>query len=92
MIATIAVDLDHLLAVPVYDPLRCSINFHPLHSTYAIAAYAVAFAIPLLIGRNRPDRGLRPRAWAVHVVGLGLLIHMALDWSECWRHAARLAG
>ena len=31
MMITMLVDLDHLLAVPVYDPLRCSINFHPLH-------------------------------------------------------------
>jgi hypothetical protein len=26
------VDLDHLLATPVYDPGRCSLGFHPLHS------------------------------------------------------------
>lgn len=34
------IDLDHLLATPIFDPNRCSINFHPLHSYYAIAAYA----------------------------------------------------
>lgn len=33
------IDLDHLLATPIFDPNRCSINFHPLHSYYAIAAY-----------------------------------------------------
>ncbi|TYB70506.1 hypothetical protein ES677_11325 [Bizionia gelidisalsuginis] len=33
------IDLDHLLATPLFDPNRCSINFHPLHSYYAIAVY-----------------------------------------------------
>ena len=36
---TMLVDLDHLLAVPLFDPCRCSIGFHPLHSYYAIAIY-----------------------------------------------------
>jgi hypothetical protein len=83
--ATMAVDLDHLLATPVYDPNRCSINFHPLHSTLAIAIYAAAFIAPLLIGRHGSNRGMKPSAWVVHVIGLGLLIHMALDWIECVR-------
>lgn len=39
MAATMIVDLDHLLADPIYDPGRCSIGFHPLHSWPAIAAY-----------------------------------------------------
>lgn len=33
------IDLDHLLATPVFDPNRCSIGFHPLHSYYAILIY-----------------------------------------------------
>jgi len=33
------IDLDHLLADPVYAPGRCSIGFHPLHSIPAIALY-----------------------------------------------------
>lgn len=41
MISTILIDLDHLLATPVFDPNRCSINFHPLHSYYAIAIYFI---------------------------------------------------
>ena len=41
MIATMLVDLDHLLATPIFDPGRCSIGFHPLHSYYAIAVYTV---------------------------------------------------
>ena len=42
----IIVDLDHLLATPVFDPLRCSIGFHPLHSYYAIGAYFILSFIP----------------------------------------------
>jgi hypothetical protein len=41
MLATMLVDLDHLLADPIYDPGRCSIGFHPLHSYPAIAAYII---------------------------------------------------
>jgi hypothetical protein len=33
------IDLDHLLATPVFAENRCSINFHPLHSYVAIAIY-----------------------------------------------------
>lgn len=36
---TMLVDLDHLLATPIFDPDRCSINFHPLHSYWAIGIY-----------------------------------------------------
>lgn len=39
MSATIVVDLDHLLADPIYDPNRCSIGFHPLHSFWALGIY-----------------------------------------------------
>lgn len=40
-ISTMLVDLDHLLASPIFDPNRCSINFHPLHSYIAIGFYFV---------------------------------------------------
>ncbi len=46
MIAVMVVDLDHLLATPVFDPGRCSIGFHPLHSYAAIFCYLVMTAIP----------------------------------------------
>jgi len=56
MLLTFVIDLDHLLATPIFDPNRCSINFHPLHSYYAIVAYIIllipkrtrVFAIGLL--------------------------------------------
>ena len=41
MLATMLVDLDHLLADPIYDPSRCSIGLHTLHTFPAIAAYVV---------------------------------------------------
>lgn len=66
MIATMLVDIDHLLATPVYDPMRCSIGFHPLHGLLAIIIYCL-MCLPL---RSR-------------ILGLGLLIHMALDAADC---------
>ncbi|MDF2193367.1 DUF6122 family protein [Paraflavitalea sp. CAU 1676] len=39
LLLTMLVDLDHLFANPIFDPCRCSIGFHPLHSYPAIAAY-----------------------------------------------------
>lgn len=66
MLATMIIDLDHLLADPVYDPARCSIGFHPLHTYPAVAAYVILALIP----RTR-------------LVGIGLLIHIALDAIDC---------
>lgn len=48
MVSTMLVDLDHLLAEPLYDPNRCSIGFHPLHTTPAIMVYVLLLAIPKL--------------------------------------------
>ncbi|HRO41502.1 MAG TPA: DUF6122 family protein [Flavipsychrobacter sp.] len=42
LLLTMLVDLDHLLADPLFEPCRCSINFHPLHSCFAIVIYIVA--------------------------------------------------
>lgn len=41
MLSTFLIDLDHLLATPIYDPNRCSIGLHPLHSYWAIGLYFV---------------------------------------------------
>lgn len=67
MMATMLVDLDHLLANPVYDPDRCSIGFHPLHSYAAVAIYFVMMFFP-----------------KVRLVGVGLVIHMVLDYLDCF--------
>ena len=39
MLSGLWIDVDHLLANPIFDPNRCSINFHPLHSYLAIGIY-----------------------------------------------------
>lgn len=46
MFAVMVIDLDHLLATPIFDPARCSIGFHPLHSYYAIGVYLILSFIP----------------------------------------------
>jgi hypothetical protein len=46
MLATMLVDLDHLLANPIFEPNRCGIGFHPLHSYYAIAVYFILLFFP----------------------------------------------
>ena len=48
LVATMLVDLDHLLASPVYDPLRCSIGFHPLHQFIPIGFYGLMLIISRL--------------------------------------------
>jgi hypothetical protein len=47
MVLTMVVDLDHLLVDPIYDPQRCGIGFHPLHSYPAIMVYFAMTAIPM---------------------------------------------
>ena len=84
LLATTAVDVDHLLADPIYDPDRCSIGFHPLHSVPAIALYFVLAVFPLVL-RLKPDTAsLQPILRTVHLIGFGPLIHMALDWGDCF--------
>jgi hypothetical protein len=39
LLAGLAIDIDHLFATPMYDPLRCSIGFHPLHTWPAALVY-----------------------------------------------------
>jgi hypothetical protein len=46
MLAALAIDLDHLLATPIYDPDRCSIGFHPLHTWPAWLLYLALTAHP----------------------------------------------
>ena len=41
LLAGMLIDLDHLWANPVFDPNRCSIGFHPLHSHIAILCYCM---------------------------------------------------
>lgn len=39
LICGIVLDVDHLLATPIFDADRCSIGFHPLHRYWAIGSY-----------------------------------------------------
>ncbi len=71
MLATNAIDLDHLMASPVFDPDRCSVGFHLLHGWEA----ALAFTVLLLIPR-----------WWVRAIGLGALWHLAVDFGDCAMH------
>ena len=41
LMLTMLVDLDHFAAIPFFDPNRCSIGFHPLHSWIAIGIYII---------------------------------------------------
>lgn len=68
MIATILIDLDHLLASPVFDSARCGIGFHPLHTVFAIIFYGVLVLIP-----NKYSK----------IIGAGLLFHILTDWFDC---------
>ncbi|WP_374446282.1 DUF6122 family protein [Epilithonimonas sp.] len=66
MLATMLVDVDHLLSTPVFAPDRSSINFHPLHTYWAIGIYVM-----LLFFRGVP-----------RIIGVGLLFHMLTDWID----------
>ena len=46
MVATMLVDIDHLLSDPIYDATRCSIGFHPLHELWFVAFYVVLCFFP----------------------------------------------
>jgi len=48
MLLTMLVDLDHLLSTPVFDPERCSIGSHLLHTEPAMAVYGILLLIPKL--------------------------------------------
>jgi hypothetical protein len=44
LVLTNLVDVDHLLADPLFDPNRCSIGTHPLHTWPAVALWAALAA------------------------------------------------
>ncbi len=46
MMLTMLVDVDHLLADPIYDPGRCSVGFHPLHRLFLIPLYIALSFFP----------------------------------------------
>ena len=83
MISTMIVDIDHLLADPIYDPNRCSIDFHPLHSYEFIALYAIIFVIAGVLRYWKPGDRENSIFQILVLISLGLLIHMVLDGIDC---------
>ncbi|MEQ8238144.1 MAG: DUF6122 family protein [Cyclobacteriaceae bacterium] len=67
LLATMLVDLDHFVADPIFQANRCSINFHPLHTYYAMVVYVV------LLFLRKP----------FNILGIGLLFHMLTDFIDC---------
>ena len=69
MVATMLIDLDHLLADPIFDPERCSIGFHPLHTYWAGVGYLALLLVP---------------RWWCRAIGAGCLWHLVTDALDCW--------
>jgi len=67
LLAAIVIDVDHLIADPIFDSNRCSVGFHPLHSYWAISLYFTA----LFFKKTR-------------IFGIGLLIHIIADLTDCY--------
>lgn len=67
MLGTMLVDLDHLLADPIFKANRCSIGYHYLHTHYAVLVYVV------LLFFRKP----------FNIIGLGLVFHMVTDLIDC---------
>lgn len=46
MAAGILIDIDHLWAIPLIDPNRCSVGFHLFHSYWLIPVYVTLVLYP----------------------------------------------
>jgi hypothetical protein len=68
MLGTMLIDLDHLLADPIFDPGRCGIGFHPLHTLWAGIVYVGLLAVPF---------------WQARAVAAGCLWHLGTDAIDC---------
>lgn len=69
LLGTMAVDLDHIFADPLFDPMRCGIGYHPLHSGWAILVYLTG----LIFVKNK----------ILRLIFIGLLFHMLTDFIDC---------
>lgn len=78
LLATMAIDLDHLLVRPIFDSERCSVGFHLLHSWPFVLLYALLCVLPY-------ERLGWP--WWLRVLGVGLCLHIFTDWQDfvLWR-------
>lgn len=68
MVSTILIDLDHLLANPIFDPSRCSIGFHPLHTLWALIVYFLMLIAP---------------SWKWRAIAIGCILHLGIDTLDC---------
>jgi hypothetical protein len=68
MLGTMVIDIDHLLATPVFDPDRCGIGFHPLHTPWSAIVYVGLLAVP---------------SWKIRAVATGCLWHLGTDAIDC---------
>ena len=68
MMATMFIDIDHLFADPVFDPGRCSIGFHPLHTIWAGLFYGSLLLVP---------------SWKVRALSVGGVWHLCTDFIDC---------
>lgn len=69
LLATMFIDVDHLLATPIFDPNRCGVGFHPLHSEIAIAIYFLG----AVFVKHR----------VLKLIFIGLLFHILTDSIDC---------
>lgn len=72
ILAANLIDLDHLLATPMFDPDRCSIGFHLLHGWEAAIVYVLMLGVP---------------KWWLRALGLGALWHLLIDYGDCLMQA-----
>lgn len=77
MLATMLVDVDHVFANPIFDPNRCGVGFHPLHTYPMIALYFLG--VIFLKGNYK-------------IIAVGLLFHMFTDFQDfyLWRCLAQI--
>ena len=68
MMGTMVIDLDHLLADPIFDPGRCGIGFHPLHTVWAGIVYGGLLVVP---------------SWKWRAFAVGCLLHLCTDAIDC---------
>jgi len=85
MMSTMLVDLDHLLANPIYNPDRCSIGFHPLHSYWLLPLYLLLCFFPFqsFSAQFSSIQKLSTSQGIIKLLAIGLVIHMILDGIDC---------
>ena len=79
LLSTMLIDVDHLWARPIFDPNRCSVGTHLLHSYPMVGLYVVMLFLPY-------ERWGLP--WWLRVLAVGLTLHILTDWQDfyLWLH------